>query len=90
MQSLYDKIELLLHQGDITMALRLTDEALAEGPDARLHFLQGKAYMKSGRPGEAMSAFMKSQQLDPDGPAAETYALAGDIMSFYHKDLYNP
>ena len=90
MQSLYDNIELLLHQGDIAMALRLADEALGLAPDAKLYFLQGKAYMKSGRPGEAMSAFMKSRQLDPDGPAAETYVLAGDIMSFYHKDLYNP
>ena len=62
----------------------------AEGADkARLYYLEGRAYMKRSQWTEAIGCFLKSEELDPEGPAAESKRMLQDILDFYNKDMYN-
>ncbi|MBQ9569657.1 MAG: tetratricopeptide repeat protein [Alloprevotella sp.] len=45
--------------------------------------------MKRSAWGEAISLFLQSEALDPDGPAREAREMLDDIMAFYNKDMYN-
>lgn len=90
MQSLYDKIKSTLAAGDAEAALALIEAQPAAADDAALLYLKGNACMKAGRRREAMNAYRRAEELDPEGPAAEARRLLDDIMAFYNKDLYNP
>lgn len=90
MQTLYDKINQELAEGCPTEAIRLAESFPEVNTDATMLYLMGRALMRVGRRRDAMNAFLRSRQLDPNGPASEALALLGNIMSFYYKDLYNP
>lgn len=51
---------------------------------------RGKARMKSGRKGEALSDFNRSALLDPQGPGAAAAKHLTDIFNFFNPDIYNP
>lgn len=50
----------------------------------------GQIYWSLDRRGEALSAYEKGAQLDPEGPAALLLAHTNDIMRFFNPDLLNP
>lgn len=56
---------------------------------ARALYRDGQAAMKRSAWGEAISLFLQSEALDPDGPAREVREMLDDIMAFYNKDMYN-
>ncbi len=51
---------------------------------------RGKLLWKSGRRGDAMSAYEKGAQLSPHGPASVLLAQSLEIMAFFNPDLLNP
>jgi len=86
----YKLIESALAESDLLEAERLLESALQEaGSDARLLYLKGRARMKESRWGDAISAFLQAEQIDPSGPARESREMLEDIMAFFNKDMYN-
>ena len=57
---------------------------------ARAFYLLGNAYGKLGNWRDAIHNYCCSMELDPDGPAAEAYRRACEIVDFYNLDLYHP
>ncbi|MBR1546312.1 MAG: tetratricopeptide repeat protein [Prevotella sp.] len=57
---------------------------------AQEYYEQGNAYRKQGNWQEAINCYIKAAELDPESPAVEAKRMLDDIMSFYHKDYYNP
>lgn len=53
------------------------------------YFLLGNAYRKKEMMGEAMNAFIKAIEINPESPAKLAYAMLVEIMKFYHKDRFN-
>lgn len=91
MQSLYDKIREEIECGRIESAFEMIDCGLSENSDdASLHYLKGNVFMKRGDWKEAMACYLRSEELDADGPAREAKQMLTDILNFYNKDLYNP
>ena len=88
--SSYLTIQSHIGDGRLEEAVTLIQEALGHNPhDARLYYLRGRACMKQGRWGDAISNFLRSEQIEPDGPAREAREMLEDIMAFYNKDMYN-
>ena len=81
----------LIDTGRIEEALQLIDTALGHsGDNYELYLLKGKAHLKNQQWHLAQSAFLKADELNPQGNAREYCTLIEDIMQFYHKDYYNP
>lgn len=79
-----------LEANDAPQAHRLTQKALDEHAEcSELYYLKGKAYMKQSDWGNAMSCFLRAEEIDPDSPARECRRMLTDIMDFYNKDMYN-
>ena len=57
---------------------------------AQEYYEQGNAYRKAGNWQEAINCYIKAVELDPYSPAVEAKQMLDDIMSYYHKDYYNP
>jgi tetratricopeptide (TPR) repeat protein len=57
---------------------------------AQEYYEQGNAYRKAGNWQEAINCYIKAVELDPNSPAVEAKQMLDDILSFYHKDYYNP
>lgn len=53
-------------------------------------YAQGNAYRKQGQWHEAINCYIQAIELDPNSPAVEAKRMLDDILSFYHKDAYNP
>ena len=91
MQQKFDEIARDIEAGRTAEALEKARRLhAAEGADkARLFYLEGRAYMKRSQWTEAIGCFLKSEELDPEGPAAESKRMLQDILDFYNKDMYN-
>ena len=53
-------------------------------------YAQGNTYRKQGQWHEAINCYIQAIELDPNSPAVEAKRMLDDILSFYHKDAYNP
>lgn len=91
MESLYAEIKKEIDEGRPDAAIDLVEQQLSlhEG-DAQLHYLRGCAYMKKSDWKGALESLQRSEQLAPNGPAAEARQMLSDILNFYNKDMYNP
>lgn len=79
-----------LETGQLYEAQNLIDKARdIKCDESTLHYLQGMIFMKRSLWGNAISSFLRSEELDPDGPAHECRLMLSDIMNFYNKDMYN-
>lgn len=58
--------------------------------DSAIWYQIGRIEWKTGNRAQAITAYNKSLELDPTGPAAIALEQARAIMNFYNKDLYNP
>ena len=57
---------------------------------AQEYYERGNAFRKQGLWSEAINCYIQAAELDPDSPAVEAKHMLDDILSFYHKDAYNP
>ena len=53
-------------------------------------YLRGNAHRRQGNIRLALNDYLASIELFPDGPAADAYRMAQEVLNFYHHDLYNP
>lgn len=89
--SVRDEIEQLLAAGRAAEAQADAKQALARHPDdAGLHYLLGKACLKTGDWQGALNAFLEAERIDPDSPAVQSRQMVQEILDFYCKDYYNP
>lgn len=86
------RIEALLleDKADEVIAILEGMKASGEKPGDRHLYLLGNAYRKKGDWKGAMENYLEAVELNPESPAAAALQMAGDIMAFYNKDLYNP
>ncbi len=84
----------MLTQGRADEVINATQEWLAAGnhdhDTAMAYYLRGNAYRQRQEWGSAMNCYLQAIELDPDSPAVEAYRNAQNIISYYHKDYYNP
>ena len=57
---------------------------------AEEYYRLGNEYRKKGNWQMALNNYMEAIALDPDSPAVQAKEMLDDILSFYHKDYYNP
>lgn len=92
MQSI-ESIQQLIESGEVEQAISLLDNELLKSPSneekEQLFFLRGKAYWKKGDWKFALDNYQYAIELNPQSPAVEARAMAMDILSFFHKDMYN-
>ena len=84
----FQDIKAYLEANELEQAQRIIDEEKqkSDTPSAMLYYLQGKLFMKKSDWGNAISNFLKAEDLDPDGPARQCRLMLNDIMAFYNKD----
>lgn len=92
MSEMLHHLQTMLHEGRVAEVSNLIEIAACDKSigDADLHYLRGKVYMKQQRWGDAISAFLKAEAIDPQSPAREARCMLDNILCFYHKDSYNP
>ena len=91
MEKYIEQIKAMLADNRIDEALAAAEQALVEHPgDATLLFWRGNIHMKMGHTRLAVSDYARAKNIAPDGPAAQAYAAAMDILNFFNHDLYNP
>lgn len=89
--SVREEIEQLLADGRAIEAQEAARQALARHPDdAMLHYLLGKACLKTEDWRGALNAFLEAERIDPDSPAVQSRQMVQEILDFYCKDYYNP
>ncbi len=87
----FHDIKAQLEANALEQAQRMIDEEVQKlsTPSAMLYYLQGKLFMKKSDWGNAISNFLKAEELDPNGPARQCRLMLNDIMAFYNKDMFN-
>lgn len=87
----FHDIKAQLEANALEQAQRMIDEKVQKlsTPSAMLYYLQGKLFMKKSDWGNAISNFLKAEELDPNGPARQCRLMLNDIMAFYNKDMFN-
>ncbi len=50
----------------------------------------GNGFRREGRFGDAINAYRKSAELNPDGPAMTAIEILNDILDYRNTDLINP
>ena len=90
MEETYEQIKKMIADGFVEEAVAAARESMGGDNDAQLLYLMGNAYMKQGLRKEAMNAYRKAAEINPEGPAGEAQRMFDQIMAFYNKDLYNP
>lgn len=90
MEETYEQIKKMIADGFVEEAVAAARESMGGDNDSQLLYLMGNAYMKQGLRKEAMNAYRKAAEINPEGPAVEAGRMIDQIMAFYNKDLYNP
>ena len=89
-QDIFHYISQAIDSDNIAEAGRLIASArTTNDPHPTLLYLEGKLHMKQSRWSQAISSFLQSEELDPNGPARQCRLMLNDIMAFYNKDMYN-
>ena len=57
--------------------------------DDELFYLLGNAWRKKGNWQMAMNNYLEAVHLNPESPAKQALDIAGEILDFYNKDMYN-
>ncbi len=86
-----EEVRILLDAGKADEAIaRLEQFRQAGGQmDDTLFYLLGNAWRKKGNWQMAMNNYLEAISLNPDSPAVRALEIAGDILAFYNKDMYN-
>lgn len=86
-----DNLKELINQGDVDTAIQQLDQLLQDDSIDKdtLFYLRGNAYRKKGNWKEALDNYQCAIDLNPDSPAVQARAMAVDILSFFHKDMFN-
>ena len=91
MEAILRRMEERLRCHDADGAIDLAREYLEAGGAASdaFHYLLGNAWRKKGDWQHAIDNYLEAVALNPESPARQALEIAGDILSFYNKDMYN-
>ncbi len=83
-------IKTLLDNGDTATAIQALEAyLLTSGNDDEAYMLLGNAYRKGENWEQAMNAYAKAAEINPDSPAKDAYNMILKILNFYDTDRYN-
>jgi len=85
-----ERFEALVAGGSYDEAMALLDSAIGAGADAGLLRRRGDLNWKLGRQARAISDYEAAVAMEPESPAAQSLAMAREVMDFFNPDLYNP
>lgn len=89
-----EEIKRLLQDCRSDEVIHATDECLSVFDNkemmAEIFYLRGNAFRQKGDWKQAMNAYLRAIELNPESPAAESYKAAEQVLGYYHKDYYNP
>ena len=57
---------------------------------AEEYYRKGNEYRQQGNWQMAINNYLEAIALDPESPAVQAKEMLDQILSFYHKDYYNP
>ena len=84
-QDIYDALD----HGQTDEAMRLIcQEQQKTEHSAELYYLQGKVFMKQSDWGNAISCFLKSEEIEPEGPARQCRLMLTEIMTCTTNNTY--
>lgn len=81
-------IQLLLKEGRLAEALTRL-QAMPQDNDEVL-WQTGQTLWRLGRRGEAMSAYARAVEINPQSPARMALEQSREIMDFFNHDMLNP
>ena len=86
-----DRVQALLDAYEIDEAISLLEGYRTSGGpmDDTLFYLLGNAWRKKGDWQMAMNNYLEAIHLNPDSPAKQALEIAGEILEFHNKDMYN-
>ena len=85
-----DDIQKLIDQGDLSNATTALREYIEAHPDSdNAHFLLGNIYRRQEDWQNAINAFQKAIELNPESPAVGAKESIYKILDFFNKDLFN-
>ena len=85
-----EQIKQLIADNQTDEAIRLLHQRLAERPDIdEAWYLLGRAHYKRGETRQALNAYLRAMEINPESPAREAYNMAIRVLDFYNKDMYN-
>ena len=73
MEETYEQIKKMIADGFVEEAVAAARESMGGDNDAQLLYLMGNAYMKQGLRKEAMNAYRKAAEINPEGPGGRAH-----------------
>lgn len=84
------KIKEVLSQDYSEEMVASLTEYIGSHPDSEeAHFLLGNAYRKNEQWGDALNAYQRAIEINPDSPAQLAYKSIIEVLDFYNKDMFN-
>jgi cytochrome c-type biogenesis protein CcmH/NrfG len=86
-----ERIKAMLQEHKADDVIDLVEKFQADGGpmDDELFYLLGNAWRKKGNWQMAMNNYLEAVHLNPESPAKQALDIAGEILDFYNKDMYN-
>ena len=86
-----ERIKAMLDEHKADDVIDLMEKFRADGGsmDDELFYLLGNAWRKKGNWQMAMNNYLEAVHLNPESPAKQALDIAGEILDFYNKDMYN-
>ena len=86
-----EQLRILLEQSRADDAIAAMESYRSGGGEMndRLFYLLGNAWRKKGNWQMAINNYLEAIDLNPESPAKQALEIAGEILAFYNKDMYN-
>ena len=86
-----EQLRILLEQSRADEAISAMESYRSGGGEMndRLFYLLGNAWRKKGNWQMAINNYLEAIDLNPESPAKQALEIAGEILAFYNKDMYN-
>jgi predicted negative regulator of RcsB-dependent stress response len=86
-----EQLRILLEQSRADEAIAAMESYRSGGGEMndRLFYLLGNAWRKKGNWQMAINNYLEAIDLNPESPAKQALEIAGEILAFYNKDMYN-
>lgn len=90
METNLQNIKQLIQSGSLAEAIEALNKYISEQPESdEAWLLLGNAYRKTENWKEAMDAYYKAYEINPDSPARDAYEHIVQILNFYDIQRYN-
>ena len=86
-----EQLRIVLEQSRADEAIAAMESYRSGGGEMndRLFYLLGNAWRKKGNWQMAINNYLEAIDLNPESPAKQALEIAGEILAFYNKDMYN-